>query len=193
MALPVSATLKTAIKRLACIGRGVVGSQRLLRRGRVSEGPRRAFTCSGRCALLPRVCTVSWLPFPTMGSLSILLWHHVACTPLGLFPSLETLGCVEPITPVSPSYVSRGLAFEQELLQRLRKKGNRKKGQTISADDVRRATSKLQVLGSGFAVRESTASSIAMDRRRERKPCRAPAGGPTRSSLPLGHASSWTG
>lgn len=44
-------------------------------------------------------------------------------------------------------------AVGQELLQRLRKKGNRENRHSISHDDVRRATSKLQVLGNGFKVK----------------------------------------
>lgn len=47
-----------------------------------------------------------------------------------------------------------GLIALQELLDRLRAKRNRRKAQAISADDVRRAISKLKVLGSGFAVVE---------------------------------------
>lgn len=45
-----------------------------------------------------------------------------------------------------------GLMTLRELLQRLQTKGNRKNRQDVSADDVRRATDKLQVLGSGFTV-----------------------------------------
>ncbi|CAN0555017.1 unnamed protein product [Ectocarpus sp. 12 AP-2014] len=54
-----------------------------------------------------------------------------------------------------------------ELLQRLRAKGNRKKRQEISADDVRRATSKLQVLGSGFAVLEIGKTTMVVSVPRE--------------------------
>ncbi|CAM9446310.1 unnamed protein product [Ectocarpus sp. 8 AP-2014] len=63
--------------------------------------------------------------------------------------------------------VNGGLMALPELLQRLRAKGNRKKRQEISADDVRRATSKLQVLGSGFAVLEIGKTTMVVSVPRE--------------------------
>ncbi|CAM9537461.1 unnamed protein product, partial [Sphacelaria rigidula] len=63
--------------------------------------------------------------------------------------------------------VNGGLMALPELLQRLRTKGNRKNQQDISADDVKRATSKLQVLGGGFKVLEIGATTMVVSVPRE--------------------------
>ncbi|CAM9648577.1 unnamed protein product [Ascophyllum nodosum] len=93
---------------------------------------------------------------------------QVMCTSIGVDPLASNKGFWAEVLGVGDFYyelavqiveiclatrsVNGGLMALPELVQRLRKKGNRKNRHAISNDDVRTATSKLQVLGSGFAV-----------------------------------------
>ncbi|CAM9246285.1 unnamed protein product, partial [Choristocarpus tenellus] len=108
---------------------------------------------------------------------------QVMCTSIGVDPLASTKGFWAEVLGVGDFYyelavqiveicintrsVNGGLMSLPELLQRLQAKGRERRHQPeLSQDDVRRATSKLAVLGSGFQILEvgKTAMVVSVPR-----------------------------